>query len=1395
MNAASNGNPFPGLRPFRFQEHELFFGREEQYEQMICKLSETRFLAVVGTSGSGKSSLVRAGLLPALYGGLMSSAGSNWRVALFRPKDDPIRELALSLNHRRVFGDRAKENGSSLFKLSESIDWPALCCRVSREAAETGRNPSRRVLEVLASESRHVIAEPACNGDIDDKSKVVQAFNHLLKQRGFYQSDDFTRVGISREARALIAHGQQNLTEAEIEKLNRLILEASYPQEIAKKGEIQTQITEVTLRRGDLGLIETVREAKMSPDENLLIVVDQFEELFRYAEISEDGPHGNQAAAFVKLLLQAKDQREFPIYVVLTMRSDYLGDCAKFWDLPEAINQSQYLIPRLTREQRRQAIVGPIKLRGANITPQLVNQLLNDMGDNPDQLPTLQHALMRTWDSWLKDHHGNEPLDIRHYASIGRMAHALSIHADEAFGELPNERSRYVARQLFRCLTEKSSGDREIRRPTSMRDIRAVTKAKFKEIVPVIDVFRQEGRSFLMPSPGKPLKRNTSIDISHESLIRNWLKLKKWVDREAQSANVYRRLVTTAKLYELGQAGVLTDLEVQYALKWKQVNKPNPNWASRYHTDLDISDDDYCEIAPDKTHGLNHLAIFDGAMRFLEKSRKACWKRTQINRYIKALVAVWIVFIVAVAWVFFQWYVSRQEKFIYAHLAYGAGMNLAEREFDEGNFAEVNRWFEHQLVGAERKSHWYESVMPASFNLFEPKEPLQDFEWYHLWRLTHKELKALHKGSSRILSVASLKNSEIVAAVLSDGTIKFHNLNKQKEWTVKIDFPNLATVQFASDGKALAIGAHDGRLALFYLSEDLQSISAPRELGRFRQTVAFSPDGKLLAAGSGNGVNVWEIGKPQEAPKANPTDDLGFVWALAFSSDSQRLAIAGERLVKILDVTRGTSVTADLTTSSYQPAPISSVAFSPNSDLLALALKNGIVMLWDLESNKHLVSLVGHSLEVRTVTFSADGTLASGSKDGSIRVWNVGKLKENYRRQIPEANQGFQSNLIHSRVNLGNKPEDQLRKEESDISKDLLLKTLTGHSRAVNNLAFLPTQNQLVSGSEDGSVFLWTTNENFPFRPTGELWTRSSGSVSSVAFMKDGKLLAVGSNDGTVTLWRDDLNKPGEKLQDAVFAPFGRTLPVAISLDGRILAAGSRDNTVALWDLTTNKQLASLTGHDQPVVTIAFSRDSKTIATGSADRTVRLWDVNDPSKVPTLLRQESEVLSLAFSPAADVLAIGAHDNTIRLVNPANPEQRPLAISRHDGPVSAIAFSTDGRIATGSWDSTARLWDARTLRELARFEGHSGQVLSVTFTPNNKRLATSSVDGSVKLWDTSYLGDKGTQYLLVTLKDSGSKSTAAATSVAFANGELLAVGNADGSVLLRYGPAEDERRNR
>lgn len=454
-------NPFPGLRPFEADEEHLFFGRDGQSDELLRRLRRSRFLAVLGTSGSGKSSLVRAGLLPALYGGIMTQAGSAWRVALFRPGHNPVGNLARALTDPEVLGDA---------------------------------------------------------------------------------EDD---------------------------------------------GDLQRTITEATLRRSALGLVEATRQARMPAHENLLVVVDQFEEIFRFKRTSRKDGSEDEAAAFVKLLLEAKQQTNIPIFIVITMRSDFLGDCSQFRDLPEAINEGQYLIPRMTRDQRREAIAGPIAVGGGEMAPRLVNRLLNDVGDNPDQLPILQHSLMRTWDFWIQHRRDGEPIDLEHYEAIGTMTDALSRHADEAYNELPDEPSRAVAEKLFKSLTEKGSDNREIRRPTRLREICEVAEASEQQAIAVIERFRQPGRSFLMPPAEVALGADSLIDISHESLIRGWERLRKWVDQEARSAQIYRRLAETAALHKEGSAGLWHDPDLALALNWREKNRPNSIWAQHYNPNFE----------------------------------------------------------------------------------------------------------------------------------------------------------------------------------------------------------------------------------------------------------------------------------------------------------------------------------------------------------------------------------------------------------------------------------------------------------------------------------------------------------------------------------------------------------------------------------------------------------------------------------------------------------------------------------------------------------------------------------------------------------------------------------------------------------------------------------------
>lgn len=166
-------------------------------------------------------------------------------------------------------------------------------------------------------------------------------------------------------------------------------------------------------------LLDQARQI-LRPGESLLLIVDQFEELFRFrAEtIGEDG--GNAASLFVNLLLNAIDQREVPIYVLLTMRTDFLGECAKFRSLPEALNDCYYLVPRMTRLQQQDAIERPLQEQGVQMHAPLVQRLLNDSAEDPDQLPVLQHLLRRVWENW-NQRGANGPISLADYEAVGGM--------------------------------------------------------------------------------------------------------------------------------------------------------------------------------------------------------------------------------------------------------------------------------------------------------------------------------------------------------------------------------------------------------------------------------------------------------------------------------------------------------------------------------------------------------------------------------------------------------------------------------------------------------------------------------------------------------------------------------------------------------------------------------------------------------------------------------------------------------------------------------------------------------------------------------------------------------------------------------------------------------------
>jgi CHASE2 domain-containing sensor protein len=481
------GSPYPGLRPFERDDADVFFGREAQIDAMVDRLARGRLLAVTGSSGSGKSSLVRAGLLEALETGLLAEAGPTWRFAILRPRDHPMSELA----------------------------------------------------------------------------------------------------GAVLEARGL----------------------AREPADIA--------LRRAALERGPLSLVDELSERPLLGGANLLLLVDQFEEVFRYQR--QNLTAREEAEALVALLLASAAQRVAPIYVVLTMRSEFLGRCADFIGLAEAVSDSQFLCPRLTREAIVAAIERPAAVFGGSVEPALVSRIINDMGIDADQLPLMQQALMRLWKLsapmlTLKTYLEQGGLKAKPEPKPGETTEEeggeaeeaeeikkepiLSRHAEEILATVSDRNPQAIetARRLF-CLLIEGEGDNAVRRVATVEEVMAVSEQSFQRIAEIADAFRATDCNFLTPAPERPLVPGTVLDISHESLIRHWRRLNDWVRREAVSAAQYRELAHRAERWQQGNAELLDGVDLQVMLAWLARDHPNPDWAKRYAGD------------------------FAAALRFLQQSR------------------------------------------------------------------------------------------------------------------------------------------------------------------------------------------------------------------------------------------------------------------------------------------------------------------------------------------------------------------------------------------------------------------------------------------------------------------------------------------------------------------------------------------------------------------------------------------------------------------------------------------------------------------------------------------------------------------------------------------------------------------------------------------------------
>jgi WD40 repeat protein len=670
-------------------------------------------------------------------------------------------------------------------------------------------------------------------------------------------------------------------------------------------------------------------------------------------------------------------------------------------------------------------------------------------------------------------------------------------------------------------------------------------------------------------------------------------------------------------------------------------------------------------------------------------------------------------------------------------LLYAAHMKLAQQAWENADIG--------------RLQELLESHRPRSGD-----EDLRGFEWYYLWRLSHRFSDTLRHNYS-IYSVAFSPDGMRLATVSVDHAVKL--------WDVVTGLEVLTINGDSPDGNRQATG--DPNHKLWEATTAQEKINLKGIL--VHPSVAFSPDGKILITGGSDGkARLWDAVTGQERLTLRGHSEA--VYSVAFSPDGRRLATASiDRTVKLWDAATG----EELFTLNAHSFVTSAVAFSPDGKRLATGSGDSAVRLWDVDTGKKLLNLKGHSDIVRSVAFSPDGKqLASGGYDNTVKLWDAATGK-NLRTLSGHSDIVYCVAFSPDGKRLATASLDRsVKLWDAAIGRELL--TLKGHSETVFSVAFSPDGKRLATGSSDHTAKIWdaaTGNELLVLRG-------HSHGIFTVTFSPDGKRLASGGYDNTVKLWDSAAGQELLILRGHSLGVFS----VAFSPEGKRLATGSDDRTVKVWDAATGKELLSLKGHSDSVHSVAFSPDGRRLATASIDRTVRLWDAATGEELLILRGHSFGVLSVAFSPDGERLATGCGDGIAKLWD-ADTGQELFTLRGHSRIVTSVAFSPDGkRLATGSGDHTVRLWDAATGYELLILKGHSEFVFSLAFSPDGKRLATGSTDQTVKLWDTA----DGQE--LLTLK--GHSDTV--YSLAFSpDGKRLATGSYDRTIRLWESATEGE----
>jgi WD40 repeat protein len=1272
-------HPFVGLRAFGEGEARLFFGREQETEELVLRLGTTPLIMVVGDSGSGKSSLVKAGLVPAFRGGAMADLGGDqpdprsWHVVTMRPRGSPFAGLT------EAVVEAAQRAGRSL------ADIDNLRQRIRRQDAASIRDalsdvaPSPKLVLLVidqfeelwtqASDAERrafveVVAELRSRADRDLRLVLTMRrdyYNLVSEFPGF-----FAQLEAPDGKAKFVTRRMQN------EALRKAILEplklSVAKNEAAAEIFAERVLRDAGDRPGDLALVQmALAEAwRARGDGNDLLA----------AYLGRGGVTGALANAaqevFDKKLASEPEPLVRGVFLRLARLGEAGGATRRIARRDEFDDAGWRIVQRLAGTEVPDAEVG--------MTDRTLARLVAIAGGPGEETTEILHeALFTQWPTyarwlreWAPDKRNLDRLadDVAEWRKGGEAVRPLASGADlGVFRGLrdgaetgiwlsPDERA-FVAKseQAHNAAMEREEAQRaevlrlsnarvDAERARTQEAAQAAKKARRLSAIAasaaLLALLFAGGALYLRSkseaaAEAERKARNEAVAAAQRAIENESFAL-------ASLSDVARREHRRADALRLAVAS------------WPRHARDSRPQLRRAVVAMGLVIGEALEVLPPLRHedGIFHVEFSADGTRVLTFSANEA--------------RVW-------------------------DTASGAAISAGRRPVRGGGVAYGSDWT-RMLTWSDTEVLQWDVASGAQLGAPLRHEGLVLFAEFSPDGT--RVITALQDGTARVWDAAS--GAPLGAPMRHEGAAR--------------------SAAFSRDGtRVLTWSASEARLWDAASGAPLGAPMRHEGTGRI-DSARFSPDGTRVVTLSGNEARVWDAASGTAI--GAPLQHEGTVWSTAFSRDGKRVVTASGNEARVWDAASGAPLGAPM----RHEGAVRSAAFSRDGTRV-LTWSDSEARVWDAASGAPLGAPMRHERRVGSALFSPDGTRVLTRSDSEARLWDAASgapLGAPLRHEDLVWSAAFNPEGTRVVTASGNEARVWGLPRGPPIGAPLR------HEGGVHSAAFSADGTRVVTASSDRTARVWDAASGAaigaPLRHEGRDW--------APAFSPDGTGVVTASADSTARVW--DVASGA-----AIGAPLrhgGRVYSAEFSADGTRVVTASSDRTARVWDAASGAAIGAPLRHEGPVYSAAFSLDGTRVVTASDDRTAHVWDAASGAPIGEALRHEGEVISARFSPDGTRVVTASWDETARVWDAASGAAIGAPL-RHEGEVISAAFSSDGtKMVTASRDRTARVWDAASGAAIGAPLQHEGPDNSAAFSADGTRVVTASRDGTARVWDAA-----------------------------------------------------------